>query len=75
MVWVCGRHTVERDEQPDLTVGDPFADTIASALLCASEQGRVVGNAVEDLRGGWFDGTRGCDGALGVTRALCNGAH
>lgn len=69
------RHTVEGHKEPNLAVGDPFPDTVAGALLCACEQGGVVGDAVEDLLGRWFDGTRGCDSRLSRARALWSAAH
>lgn len=71
-VW---RRTVEGHEKPNLAVGDPFANAVAGTLLCAGEQGGVVGDAVEDLLGGWFDGTRGCDRRVGWTRPLWGAAH
>ena len=39
-------------------LGDPLADAVAGALLCACDQGRVVYDAVEDLALGWFGGAQ-----------------
>lgn len=58
-----------------MTVGNPFPDAVASALFSACEQSRIVGNAVEDLLGRWFEGTRGCDDTLTGARALRIAAH
>lgn len=75
LCWSAWRRTVEGHKESNLAVGNPFPDAVAGALLCACEQGRVVGDAVEDLFGRWFDGARGCDSRLSRARALRSAAH
>lgn len=48
----AGGLTVEGHEEAHGAVVDPFADAIASALLDAGEEGRVIDDAVEHLASG-----------------------
>lgn len=53
-----GEPTVEGHKEADGVLRDPLADTIASALLRAGNQSRVVNDAVEDLALRWLRRTQ-----------------